>query len=291
MQKVILPFLLGFLLLAASAVQAQRGLKLGAFAMPTLVTMYNATDNELLDPPAFKREVLGGMSGGLLVGWNPSRYFGIKLNVLYAQQGARFSNKNLANGLANCTYNGEKYPCTLSTTRLEYLKVPFMIGIHTNDEYAKIMWSFYGGAQLGFLTRANIYNDNTSFDPPLPPNVTDFPDAYELYETFNYSIVGETGFDIKLVDELVLNLHLRGEYSVLDAENKEASYRVTAGGRTTRVNYWQGVRGNTLEDQTRNISLGLLIGITYTLGGNQVDTRGEKPGKAGKNIETETSFP
>ena len=225
---------------------AQKGLKVGAFALPMYTTLINADDNNLSEDE-YKREFLTGMAGGIVFGWNIGENFGLRLNAIYSQQGGRYSVRK--DFIDDVTF----------TTRLEYLKFPFMIGIQSNAEPNKIRFSFFTGFQVGILTRANTYNDNTDFEPPVPDNITRYPDAYERYEKINYSIPADIGIDIFLVDDFVMNLTLRGDYSLGDAENKDATFRVTEGGSTTYENFWPDNRA-----ETKNFTLGILIGLTYT---------------------------
>lgn len=264
MRNVSLILLVSLLMICGS-VQAQKGLKVGAFGMPTVSTLFNADDRLLYQPGFFQQEFLPNMAGGLVLGWNPGAAFGIRLNVLYTQAGVRHSTRDLASGTSTCRYRGEEYLCDLNTTRLEYLKIPLMIGFHTADPtVSKISFSAYAGLQMNLLTRAFEYTTDTEYILPIPPNVTDYPDTYALYTNRTYSVVGEVGFDIKLVDDFVLNLRLRGDYGLDDAEDKTASFRVTEAGQTNRQDYWPSARAASY-----NASLGVLIGITYTLGGNR----------------------
>ncbi|MEM6260957.1 MAG: outer membrane beta-barrel protein [Bacteroidota bacterium] len=245
-------FLLSFLLVVACKVQAQAGLKLGGLVMPQVSFLLNPDDSGQ-DPDLFQYEPLSGMAGGIVLGYNPGAIFGMRLNFIYSQQGGRYSVRNTFNDRYNFT------------TRLEYIKVPFMLGLHSNPENSKVMFSLYGGIQAELLTRAFLYDDDPSFAAPLPEEITGFPDAYARYSTWAYSAVGDVGFDVKLEDNFVLTLHLRGEYGVADAEDKDASYRVTEGGITREVNYWDAQRPNVrIQEMTRNLNVGLVIGVVYT---------------------------
>lgn len=240
-------------LLFGGFLAAQKGLKLGAFVMPTASVLYNADDADL-EADAFRYRPLPGMSSGLVLGWNPGDHFGIRLNMVYADGGGRYATRKTF-------VNDVNY-----TTRLHYLKVPLMIGLHTNSFKRKTMFSFYTGVSPNFLVRANSFNDDTDFEAPLPPNITDYPDTYAQYEPFTLSALVDFGLDVFLVDDFVLNLHLRAEYGLGDAENKEATYRQTDGGQTREIPFWQPIT----RASTSPISLGLLIGLTYTIEGKNV---------------------
>lgn len=229
----------------------QKGLKLGGMAMPAFSVLYNADDSRL-DGDIFQYEPLIGMSAGAVLGWNPSDNFGIRLNVLYSQAGGRYSARESFVDRINYT------------TRLEYLKVPLMFGFHTSSFRRKLMFSFYAGGQMNYLVRANQFNDNPAFEPPLPDNVTDYPDAYAQYEALTYSAVADFGLDVFLVDDFTLNVHLRAEYGLTDAENKGISYRLTENGQTNEVLFYPRSRATT-----NAVSVGLVIGVTRTFGARQ----------------------
>ena len=59
-----------------------------------------------------------------------------------------------------------------------------------------------------------------------------------------------------------MNLHLRVDYSLVDVEDKEVSYQLTSGGSTSTVPFWPSTRA-----ETNALNAGILIGITYTIGG------------------------
>lgn len=238
---------------------AQSGLKLGAFAMPTVSTVFNETDNDQLDPGFVTRTPLQGMATGLILGWNPGDNIGVRMNIIYQQSGNQLAIRNIATGTSTCHYNGDEYSCNLITTRLNYLKIPLMLGITTSSYDTKTIFSFYLGAQVGMLVKAAQYDDKLEFTPPVPANVTSWPDTYATYNKWDLAAVADIGFDIHLVDDWVLNLHLRGNYSLKDIENKEAVYRITEGGKTEVKPFWDV---NRLESQ--NVTVGLMIGLTYT---------------------------
>lgn len=231
---------------------AQQGLKLGAFALPQFTGLYNLDDIEAA-PEVYAFSPLWGMSGGVLVGYNFNDYFGVSLNAVYSQEGGAYT---ATDGLDVTT----RY-----VDRLQYFKVPLMIGINSNPENRKAVFHLYAGAQVGFLTGAYSYHDNPALGNNIPDNITKFPGGRDIYESMSYSAVGEIGVDIKLPpDNFYLNLQLRGDYSLQDVENKAASYRVTNNGVTQSLKYWDLVReGIIRNNDTFAFTGGLLIGVTY----------------------------
>ena len=253
MKKIFHNVVLVMCLLGGGTLYAQQGLKLGAFVLPQNSMLLNADDSSL-PTDAFQYELLGGMAGGLVLGYNPIEYFGIRLNVLYSQQGGKHS-------VRSGVETRDHY-----VTRLEYLKIPLMIGFNTGYTNNKLIFSLYGGVQAGFLNHAYTYNNSVAYEAPLPSIYTGFPTARARYAAFDLSAVGDIGVDVVLTYNMVLNLHLRGDYSLQDAEDKMATFRITEGGATRDQKYWEWARGATKNAETRNFTTGLLIGVTYTFG-------------------------
>ena len=230
---------------------AQKGLKVGGFAMPQFVGLYNLDDVDAA-PEVYTFDPLWGMAGGLVVGYNFSDYFGIAANAVYSQQGGAYT---ASEGL-NTT--------TRFVNRLQYFKLPLMLIVNSNPTDRKAMFHIGAGAQVGFLTGAYTYNDNPALGKLLPSNVTQFPGGKELYQPMDLSIVGEIGMDIKLPpDNFLLNLLLRGDYSLQDVENKDASFRISDNGTTESLLYWPNIRGAIRNNDTFGFNIGLLVGVTY----------------------------
>lgn len=251
MHKLFFQTVLILVFLFGGYIYGQKGLKLGGMAMPTVSLLLN-TDDTNLATDLFKYEPLVGMTAGAVLGWNPSDQFGIRLNVLYSDAGGRYSTRESFVDQVN------------HTTRIEYLKVPLMVGLHTNSFRRKLMFSFYAGGQMNYMLRATQFNDNPTFEPPLPPNVTDYPDGYAQYESLSFSAVADFGLDIFLVDDFSLNLHFRAEYGLTDAEKKGITYRLTENGQTSDVLFYPRNRSATTA-----IAGGIVIGLTRTFGAKQ----------------------
>lgn len=238
-------------------IQAQSGFKIGIIANPAVNTLLNSDDDALINPPQIRKHLLPGMSGGLMLGYNAGA-FGIRVNALYGQYGGRISFRNLA-GNATLNYRGEDYKADFFTERMEYLKIPLMVGFQTGGfEPPKVQFSFYGGVQANFLTRARRYSDFGVVFSDVPFGATSVPDDYERYANRTFSGVVDFGFDFNMTESLQMNLHLRGEYGFTDAENKDASYRTTEGGRTVENLVYPVGRSDT-----NVLSAGLVVGITY----------------------------
>lgn len=256
MKKSLQFLVLSSLMLSGFSAVAQKGLKYTLFVMPQSVTMRNSDDKALEDNTqgdAYRYTYLWGMAAGGYLGYNPSENFGIKTGLLYSHQGNKHTAK--ANYL-------ERYRFV---TRLDYLKVPIMMGVHSNYWDNKAVFSFYGGYQFGFLLGGQTYDNVKEYVPPISPNISKYPGIREIYSKYNGSIVVETGLDFKLTETLACNLKLRGDYAMGDAENKNAKYRTTEGGTTQYKNWWALANGGSTRAQTHNLNYGLLIGVTYNM--------------------------
>ena len=249
MQKLFFQITIILALLFSGQVFGQKGLKLGAVVIPAWSNIMNPDDVILADENYNPTKKIPGFSAGAVLGWNPTDNFGIRLNLLYSDAGGR---QVVREDFVNFT----NY-----TTRLEYLKVPLMIGLHTNSYRRKLMFSFNVGGQVNYLVRASKFNDNPTFEPPLPKNITDYPDAYAQYNALSYSALADFGLDIYLVNDYKLNVHVRYEYGLTDIENKNASYRLTENGQTNEVLFYPRSRSATISS-----SLGLVFGLTRTFG-------------------------
>ncbi|MBX7242058.1 MAG: PorT family protein [Bacteroidia bacterium] len=238
------------LLISAFTVSAQKGMKYTLFVLPQSVTMRNADDRALqeLDNDQFRYAHLWGIGAGAYVGYNPSENFGLRTGLLYSHQGYKYTAKS--------TY----YERNRFVTRLDYLKMPLMMGVSSNYMDNKAVFSFYGGFQFGWLLGGQMYDDVTEYVPAPDPNISRHPALRTIYSRMNNSLVAETGLDITLTEDFALNLKLRGDYSLADAENKDATYRVTQNGQTQYVKYWEAGRL-----KTHNLTGGLLVGLTYNI--------------------------
>jgi hypothetical protein len=231
---------------------AQPGLKIGIFGVPHFSYLLNADDASLSED-AYRIENLPLMSGGISLGLGIGNYFGLRFSPTYAQQGGAFS------ALTGVTQRSR------FTERLDYVKLPLMIGLNTNPQNRKFIFSFYFGASANVLTRALSFNDNPLLAIQPPSAVLTIPEPIDRFADLTWSIMGETGFDIQLPPEnFSLNLRLRGDYTLTDVEDKETLVRIQEGGRVVSLPYWNYARGSgTRNADTFGLNVGLLVGVTY----------------------------
>ncbi len=231
-----------------SPLSAQRGLKIGVFGVPQISYLNNADDNNLVDE-RYNAEALPTMAGGISIGLGFSDFFGLRFSPSLAQQGGAYT--SLVGAVS-----------TRFVERLNYAKLPLMFGFNTPTAGRKFSFSFYLGASADFLLGAKSFNDNPFI---ITPDNVSIPPVRDRYQNMVYSFIGETGFDIQLPpDNFTLNLRLRGDYGLTDAENKDIEGRILQNGQVSSFSYWTNLRGETRSAITQGLNLGLLIGLTYS---------------------------
>ena len=233
-----------------AGVQAQKGIKIGVIALPQTTWMLNQDD---MDAPLdmFDYKTTFGMASGPSFGYNFGDGIGFRLNFLYSAQGQKYTTLNDEGTEVN------------HTRRLNYFKVPLFLSFNTRTDFAKVVFSFNAGFQASVLTRARYYNDDESYTPDeaLFDNVTEYPTTYQRYSWLDYGPVVDFGLDIKMTYNLMANVHLRADYSLADAENKDAAFKLWTSGIPNDVRYYSETR-----PVTTNLTGGLSLGLTYTIG-------------------------
>ncbi|MDP5169268.1 MAG: PorT family protein [Bacteroidia bacterium] len=235
---------------------AQKGLKIGGFFLPQASVLYNEDDFNL-DEDEYQMEILPGMAGGLLFGYHFNDIIGVRMNVIYSQEGGRYS--------ARRDFSGRD----MFTTRLEYLKVPVMVGFNTSPKNNKIMFAAYAGVQGNMLVRGYTYGSNPVYVAPSPEGAYRLPSTKDLYEQWTYSAVLDMGVDIFLTRKATFNLRVRGDLGLTDSEDKSVSYLYRDGGASDSNLYWDWARGANAKAETYPLNVGLLFGLTYTLSKSQ----------------------
>lgn len=231
-----------------SILPAQRGFKVGFFGVPQVSFLMNEDDRSLA-ADQYSPEALPTMAGGISLGVGFTDNFGLRFSPTLAQQGQAY------------TALTEGDITTRFVERLNYFKLPLMIGFNTTPTARKFIYSLYLGASVDLLTQARSFNDNPFFF--IPSNVS-IPPARDRYLDLAYSFIAETGFDVQLPPEnFTLNLRLRGDYGLTDVENKDVTYRVVTNGQVETFRYWGNLRGENRTAVTQALNLGLLIGLTY----------------------------
>lgn len=242
---------------------AQKGLKLGVFIGPQLGYHQNEFDQGL-EEGLYQNTRLWGLNAGASIGYNFVDMFGVRIQAFYSQQGNSYLR----------TVDGVD---TRFVDRLDYIKIPLLLGFNTATLRRKTSFTFYVGPQLTRLVRVAEYNDNPSFgllegrdDPKLllagGQEILQRP-ANDLYIDQLFGLVGELGVDVQLPpDNLVMNLRVRQDYSFGDVENKDAMATTYIDGVTSNFSYWKNAFGasNNRNGMTAGLTTSVLIGLTYT---------------------------
>ena len=230
-------------------VQAQKGLKIGFFALPQNTWLSNSDDWSAAKD-VFTHKVTFGMAAGGTFGYNFTQHLGVRSNFIYSLQGQRWQSKNA------------KLDIVTHNKRMHYFKVPIMIGFNTNTKLSKIIFSMYGGFQGGLLVRARYYNDDQSYVPDVElfSDIIDWPSDYRQHQWYDYGPVGEIGVDVKLTYNVMANVRIRADYSLVDAENKNVTYRQIENGIPVVRKFYPETR-----PVTTNMTGGILFGVTWTL--------------------------
>lgn len=245
--RVVLGLLV--MLSGSSLAFGQKGLKLGVVALPQTSWMLNK-DDQAVPQDEFKYKTTYGMAAGPLFGYNFWDGIGVKVNFIYSAQGQKYTNLNSEGTLVT------------HTRRLNYMKIPLFLSFNTGTEFNKVILAADLGFQVNFLLRARYYNDDQSYTPDeilFNPNVKDYPSTYKQYALFGYGPVASVGLDIKLAYNIMGNIRLRGDYSLTDAENKDAAYKLYTHGIPDDIRVWNEARA-----VTNNLTGGIMIGLTYT---------------------------
>ncbi|MEL6192716.1 MAG: outer membrane beta-barrel protein [Bacteroidota bacterium] len=244
-------FTICFCLLLSGTLSAQEFF-IGAQVIPQQSWLLNQDDADLPESQ-YKQEFLGGVAAGIKGGYRLGK-IRLETGLLYSQEGGRYSLENAS---------GERYD---QTTRLEYLKVPLIVGFLPTELERK--WNAFVGAgvQMDYLVRAYTYNDNTDYQPPVPDNYLNYPSTREAFAPIGLRGVGQVGVDVKLTYELSMNMYLRVDYLFSDVEDKEESFVIVEDGESREQLFWPYVRGAERTASTHPISMGLVIGLNYAFG-------------------------
>ncbi len=134
------------------------------------------------------------------IGYNIGPPFGFHLGVIYSQQGQI---QNSVDTLAGRLISNEQ--------SLTYIKVPLYL--HFNSDPAPAMFTFEIGPQLGFLQAASIVDDGNEV---VVTGGTD-----QLYKPNDLAFAWSLGAEFALTEWFHLAITHRGDYSILDIENKD----------------------------------------------------------------------
>ncbi len=247
---LVLVFVTG--MFSVNDLKGQAGLKLGFSGGPQSTWLLNKQDMEAaLD--AFTYKSTYGMAFCPFFGYDLNDYFGFRIQALYSAQGQKWQNINSSGDEVN------------HTQRLNYLKAPILFNFSTGLSRRKLALNVAVGYQASFLINARYRNDDQSYTPDeaLFDNITGYPTQYQRFSWWDHGPVAQIGVNIKLTYNVVANIHIRGDYGLTDAENKNTTYERWTFGVPEEVFFFPPDRS-----KTSNLTGGLHFGLTYTFSSN-----------------------
>ncbi|MCZ2356499.1 MAG: PorT family protein [Bacteroidia bacterium] len=246
MKKLLL--LLTVYVLSQNIAFGQKGFHLGFKVSPQSTWLRNQNDadaNSTLD-----YDYKYGLSGGIFGGYHFTDNIGLELNFLYSSQGQKWKG----------TYKSPVETVThdiKGLTNLNYFKMPLLLKFNTSPD-AGTMFSFFLGPQLSFLMGSKEEHSYDGFTDIKIDGVNGSITNKTLGQTmsfqFNESQFSKTLFDavfgmgviFKVSDRIHINFDVRFDYSLSNAENKDAtisgSYKTNSGqtlGTFSNVKYWK----------------------------------------------------
>ena len=246
LSAILLVFVAG--IFSATGLKAQEGLKLGFAAVPQNTWLLNQQDIDAAqDQYSFKTTY--GMAFGPTFGYDFNEYLGFRLQGLYSAQGQKWTSINGVDDLVT------------HTQRLNYIKTPLLVQFNSGLSRRKLAVVVALGYQANFLVSARYRNDDQSYTPDeaLFDNVTEYPTNYQRFNWLDHGPVAQVGVNIKLTYNVVANIHVRGDYGLNDAENKNSAYKLWTFGIPEDVTFYP-----TDRPKTSNLTGGLVFGLTYT---------------------------
>lgn len=240
----------------ASASLAQK-IQIGAYYLPQKTSISNSLSDK--GDPIYKNKITFAGGGGVnFTFWLKS--IGIQTGLAYISHNQKFVSEYIEKNEPRVTHivTGKK--------RLDYLKLPLFLTYSNIIPYkrdSRLSFTTFGGPQFGYLLKGagavvsfNHYEYSDFYD--LPPSGSDF------YNKYIIDLVIGAGLDFHVTKELTINTALRYDWSISDVENKSATTNFAG---TTVPHYYLG---DPDRNKSHNNSIGLLLGVTYAIGGDHL---------------------
>lgn len=196
MKKVLFAVLALFM---TSSLFAQEGFHIGFMGGPQNTWIFNRDD---INPnrTAFEYETTWGWNAMGKIGYNIGDPFGFHLGIIYSKQGQIHTATDTASGLR-----------VTSEREQAYLKIPFYI--HMNSDPGPVMFALEIGPQLGLLQDAAYTDDGVPVDLGGTP-------ADQLFKPNDIAFAWSLGLEFAATEWLHFVITHRGDYSIVDVENK-----------------------------------------------------------------------
>ena len=216
------------ILISFGNVKAQEGFQVGVQGAPQLSYLVNVDDN---DSDLYK--TLNAVTGsfGLTSQYGFTENVGIGLDVLYSFQGDKYEWKSI-----------ERYK------NLQYIKVPIMLTVSVPFG-SDMMFLGKIGPQIDFLTDAKL------LDKDGDAIKSDYSAAFEDY---GLSAMISAGFGYMINDNVSIDLALRYDIGLTDAENKDYQMNIH-----NPFDMTTPAPASSPRAMTHNMTLGLQVGVRY----------------------------
>lgn len=211
-------------LLLCTNAQAQEGLQINLQAMPQLTGLRNEDDRANKN---FEYLSTVGTAFGIGGQYGFTEHAGLGVDLIYSIQGQRYRLNTV-----------ERY------RKVEYLKIPVMF-VNSVDIVENIRFIYKLGPQLDVLSVARLLDANGK---------TIVSDQTPAYEKLGLSAVLFAGMGINLAPRLMLDVGLRYDYGITNAENDNYPHSYTS----TNGNGSPSAAGRAY---THNQTWGLSVGI------------------------------
>jgi hypothetical protein len=218
-------FVFAALLLAglSTQVHAQEGFHIGIFAQPQSTWIFNTEDTDI-SRSRFAYKSTWGYAGMAKIGYNIGDPLGFQLGLIYSVQGQKSS----ATDSTGKTIDSQRL--------LNYVKIPLLL--HINSDPGRVMLNLEFGPQIGFLRSAELLEDGQTVDLGF--------DALNLYKPKDVSFAWAIGAEFMLTEGVSFVLVHRGDYGIIDMENKGFTWNSLpyyADGRLITRNATFGIMG------------------------------------------------
>ena len=219
-----------FTLLLTGTLFAQEGLHIGFYGGPQL-TRIRGQEAFVQNRTALESTGIWTFNGMAKIGYNIGPPFGFHLGFIYSVNGQDQSAVDTAQGRRISTEQ-----------RLNYIKIPLYL--HFNSDPAPAMFTFEVGPQLNILRSATITDDGA-------PLVT--TEGIEQFYTANdIAFAWSLGAEFAVTEWLHFAITHRGDYTIIDMENKDA---VVNG-----LPYYENTR-----DPARNLTINFQAGMIFCI--------------------------
>lgn len=247
-----------FVLVLASLASQSYGqrVRIGARVIPHFTGIIN-DDDAASDSISTSTTV--GFAAGIAVGTVLSERISLEMNILFSSQGQNYSLRDQSTGLF------QEYELSLN-----YVKIPILFRYMINPQ-DNIHITAYGGPQLSLLVEARerVFNLDSNKFELVNYGGNDITTNLK-YTGLDLSAVVGFYVDFRVSDRLQLYTGIRGDFGLLDLENKDAQWR--ADGENQSSSFYDNFFGpkrpipeGSRTAKSTSWTLGFTLGLTYII--------------------------